>query len=165
MRPKTVPIVAAFLFMATAIAAVVGVSLLFPNPLLDRLWELNKPGGAAFRAMGRISGMLLLALGVGTAAAGLGLLRRRRWAWCTVNGCGDVVGFVATRDWLRSGSGVAVAAAFVYALTRPRTRDQGFDRVMVCSYGRPLPYGHGSVPSRARQQAVSIAHRIMRSKT
>lgn len=119
---------AGFLFLATAIAAVVSASLLFPNALLDRLWELNKPGAAAFRAMGRIAGVLLLALGVATAAAGRGLLRRRRWAWWfavasfTVNGCGDVAGLVATRDWLRSGSGVAVAAAFVYALTRPPTR-------------------------------------------
>jgi len=79
--------------------------------------------------MGRASGLLLLALGVGTAAAGAGLLRCRPWAWWfavvlfTVNGCGDVVGLVATRDWLRSGAGVAVAAAFVYALTRPRVRN------------------------------------------
>jgi hypothetical protein len=128
MMPKTVPIVAAFLFLATAIALLVSVSLLFPNPLLDRLWELNKPGAAAFRAMGRISGVLLLALGIGTAAAGRGLLRGRRWAWWlavalfAINGCGDVAGLVVTRDWLRSGSGVAVAAAFVCALTRPRVR-------------------------------------------
>jgi len=128
MRPKTVPIVAGFLFAATVIAVVVALSLLFPNRLLDRLWELNKPGAAAFRAMGRASGLLLLALGIGTAGAGVGLLRRKRWAWWfaivlfTVNGCGDVVGLVATHDWLRSGSGVAVAVFFVYALTRPPVR-------------------------------------------
>jgi hypothetical protein len=108
--------------------------LLFPNRLLDRLWELNKPGAAAFRAMGKASGLLLLALGIGTAAAGLGLLRGRPWAWWfaivlfTVNGCGDVVGLVATGDWLRSGSEIAIAAAFVYSLTRPRVRSY-FGRV------------------------------------
>jgi len=128
MRPKTVPVVAGFLFLATAIAAVVGASLLFPGPLLDRLWELNKPGEAAFRAMGKISGLLLLGLGVGTALAGAGMLKGRRWAWrlavalFVVNGCGDVVGFIATGDWLRSGSGVAVAAAFLWALTRVQVR-------------------------------------------
>jgi hypothetical protein len=128
MRPKTIPVVAGFLFAATANAVVVSVSLLFPNPLLDRLWELNKPGAAAFRSMGKISGVLLLALGIATAAAGRGLLRRRKWAWWlavalfTINGCGDVAGLLATGDWLRSGSGVAVAAAFACALTRPRTR-------------------------------------------
>jgi uncharacterized membrane protein (DUF2068 family) len=128
MRPRTVPIVAGFLFAATAIAVVVAISLLFPNPLLDRLWELNKPGEAAFRAMGRFAGVPLLALAVAMALAGRGLLRSRRWAWWfavvlfIVNGCGDIVGFFATRDWLRSGSGVAVAAAFAIALTRSRVR-------------------------------------------
>jgi hypothetical protein len=128
MRPRTVPVVAGFLFAATIIAVVVSVSLLFPNPLLDRMWELNKPGAAAFRAMGRVSGLLLLALGIATALTGVGLLRGRRWAWWlagalfTVNGCGDVVGLVTTGDWLRGGSGVAIAAAFVYALARPRVR-------------------------------------------
>jgi hypothetical protein len=135
MRPRTVPIVAGFLFAATVIAVVVALSLLFPNRLLDRLWELNKPGAAAFRAMGRASGLLLLALGIGTAAAGAGLLRGRRWAWWfaillfTVNGCGDVVGLVSTRDWLRSGSGVTVAAVFIYALTRPPVRSYFAKRV------------------------------------
>jgi len=134
MRPRTIPVVAAFLFAATAIAVVVAISLLFPNPLLDRMWELNKPGAAAFRAMGRVSGLLLLALAVATAAAAIGLLRGKRWAWFlavaifAVNGCGDVIGFVTTHDWLRSGSGVAIAAAFVLALTRPRAR-QYFRRV------------------------------------
>ena len=45
-RPRAVPVVAAFLFVATVIAAVVGMSLLFPNRLMDRLGELNKPGAA-----------------------------------------------------------------------------------------------------------------------
>jgi len=36
-------VVAGFLFVATGIAFVVGGSLLFPNLLMDRLWELNKP--------------------------------------------------------------------------------------------------------------------------
>src|SRR2546422_1043498 len=78
-RPKTVLIVAAFLFAATAIAAAVGALLLFPNTLSDRLWELNKPGAAAFRAWGRISGIPLLLLGAGTFAAAVGLLHRRKW--------------------------------------------------------------------------------------
>src|ERR1019366_6045683 len=69
-RPRTVPVVAAFLFAATAIAAVAGVSLIWPNALLDRLCALNKPGAAAFRGLGgRISGTALLLLGAGTLAA------------------------------------------------------------------------------------------------
>jgi hypothetical protein len=80
-RPKTVPIVAAFLFAAAGIAVVVGTSLLFPNPLLDWLWKLNPAGAPAFHAFGRLPGLLLLALGVATFTAAQGLLRRKAWAW------------------------------------------------------------------------------------
>jgi hypothetical protein len=127
-RPRTIPMVAAFLFGATAIATVVGISLLFPNWLLDRLWDLNPPAGAAFHAVGRVSGVLLLALGGGTFAAALGLLRRRRWAWWfavvlfAINGCGDVLGFFATGDALRSVLGVAISSAFLYSLGQHRIR-------------------------------------------
>jgi len=127
-RPRTVPIVAAFLFAATGIAAVVGTSLLFPNKLLDQLWELNRPAAAVFHAMGWISGVLLLALGIGTASAATGLLHRRTWAWWfavalfAVNGSGDAVSLFLTGDWLRDASGVAVAAAFLLALLRPPVR-------------------------------------------
>src|SRR5713101_2496914 len=103
-RPKAVAVIAGFLFAATAIAAVVGSALLFPGKLLERLSELNKPGMAAFQMLGRVSGVLLLALALGTAGAATGLLRRRKWAWWfavalfAVNGFGDLVGYYVTRD-------------------------------------------------------------------
>ena len=127
-RPAAVPIVAGFLFAASAIAAVVGCSLLFPGTLLDRLWELNKPGAAAFRALGRASGVLLLVLGAGTLGAAFGLLQHKTWAWWfavvlfAVNAAGDAVGLVLTGDWLRSASGILISSAFLYALTRRSVR-------------------------------------------
>ena len=96
-RPITIPVVAAFLFVASGIAVIIGVSLLFQNALLDRLWELNKPAEAVFRRHAKIFGLFLLLLSVGTLLSGVGMLRRRRWAWCfavvlfTVNGAGDLV--------------------------------------------------------------------------
>ncbi len=123
-RPRTIPIVAAFLFAAVAISAEVGCSLLFPGTLLDRLWELNKPGAAAFRALGRASGVLLPVLGAGTLATAFGLLQRRRWAWWfavalfAMNAAGDAIGLAVTGDRLRGASGIAISGAFLYSLTR-----------------------------------------------
>jgi len=127
-KPKALIVVAAFLFVATGIAVLVGVSLLFPNPIMDSLWKLNRPAEAAFRAKGHPLGILLLLLGTGTFAAAKGLLQRQLWAWWfamvlfTVNGIGDVVGFIVTGDWLRGASGVVVALAFLWALSRADVR-------------------------------------------
>ena len=127
-RPKAVIIIATFLFVATGIAFIVGASLLLPNPLIDRLWELNKPAEAAFRALGRVSGVPLLFLGVGTFAAGRGLLEGKKWAWWFavvvffINGIGDIVSFIVTGDWIRSASGVAISAAFLIVLGRKPVR-------------------------------------------
>jgi hypothetical protein len=127
-RPKTVLIVAAFLFAATAIAVAAGVSLLFPNPLLDRLWTLNQPGEATFRSLGRVSGLPLLVIGAGTCAAAVGLVQGKKWAWWlavvlfTINGCTNVVGLIVAGSWVRSGSGVVICAVFLYSLSRSRVR-------------------------------------------
>jgi hypothetical protein len=127
-RPGAITVVSVFLFIATGIAFVVGVSLLFPNPIMNWLWKLNRPAEGAFRAMGRDSGVPLLLLGVGTFAAAKGLLQRKRWAWWFavvlfgVNGIGDVVSFIVTGDWLRSASGVLIALAFLWALSRASVR-------------------------------------------
>jgi hypothetical protein len=127
-RPVPVTVVAAFLFLATAIAAVVGFSLLFPNPLTDRMWELNKPGAALFQSLGRAPGFFLLALGCGTLAAGLALLRGRKWGWWfalvlfIVDGAGDVAGYFLVHDALRAVTGVAVSSSFIYLLCRGDAR-------------------------------------------
>lgn len=127
-RPRAVPIVAAFLFAATALAAVVATSLLVPDTPLDRVWELNRRAEAKLRAPGRIAGVMLLAVGVGACSAGVGLLRRKKWAWWlalllfAVNGSGDLVSFIMARDWWRSLSGAVIAAGFVYSLSRSSVR-------------------------------------------
>ncbi len=121
-------VVAAFLFFATAMAAMVGLSLWFPNRLMDRMWELNEPAAPLFRQSPRFFGSLLLLLAAGTSAAGKGLLLGRKWAWrCAVglfivNGCGDLVSFAVTGDAWRSAAGVAAAGVFLYLLMRPEVR-------------------------------------------
>jgi formate-dependent nitrite reductase membrane component NrfD len=128
-RPKAIPIVSGFLFLATVAAAIVGVSLLFPNPLLDCMWELNQPAAAAFRSMGRTAGVLLLLLGTVTLASAIGLLRRKRWAWWiavalfAMNVAGDAVSLIVLKDRLRGASGLAVAGSLLWTLLRPTVKN------------------------------------------
>jgi hypothetical protein len=127
-RPRTIWVVATFLFAATAIAVIVSVSLLSRCPFLDRLWELNSPAEGAFRAHSTVFGLLLLLLSASTFASGVGLLRQRRWAWWfavvlfTTNGAGDLVSVGITGDWIRSASGVLICSAFLYLLVRAPVR-------------------------------------------
>ena len=67
-------------------------------------------------------------VGVATAVAAAGLLRGNRWAWqlaiivFAMNGLGDVVSLFITRDLLKSGSGVLIAALFLTGLLRRNVR-------------------------------------------
>jgi hypothetical protein len=128
-RPKTIVVIATFLFAATILACITGGSLLFPGPLLDRLWKFNPQGAALFHSIGRTSGVFLMALGVGTFFAALGLLRGRRWAWwfgvClfAVDASGNVVSYFLTHDALRSATGAIVSATFLFFLCRHHVRD------------------------------------------
>jgi len=127
-RPKTVVIVATFLFAATIIAFVIGESLLFPNALLDYMWRFNPEGAALFHSLGRVSGVFLLALGVGTFFAARGLLRARRWAWWfavslfAIDTTGNIVSYFFIHDALRSISGAIVSGTFLFFLCRYSVR-------------------------------------------
>lgn len=118
-RPSSVVVVAGFLFFATVIALFVGTSLLFPNPLMYHLWQLNRPGETVFVSIRGPASLFLVALGVATCVAGVGLLLRKRWAWWfavvlfAVNIAGDVISFFVLRDLLRMIVGVAVSGLFV----------------------------------------------------
>ncbi len=126
--PITVPVVAAFIFAASAMAAIVGISLLTPSPFWNPLWNLNRPAYQAFQKIGTLPGILFLVLSAFTAAAAIGLLGRCRWAWWiavgvfAINGCGDLVTLFAAHDLIRGGAGIVVAGLFLFFLTRPEVR-------------------------------------------
>jgi hypothetical protein len=126
--PVTLTVVASFLFLASLVAFVTGTSLLFPGPIWNWLWSLNRPALIAFQKLGSLPGILLLALGVGAGAAGVGLLKRKKWAWWfaialfTTNGLGDMVTWLVTRDFMRAGSGFLIACIFVSCLNQPGVR-------------------------------------------
>jgi hypothetical protein len=125
-RPKSVPFVAGFLFFATVVAILVGSSLLFPNPVVNSMWRLNRRGAAAFQALGNPAGYVLIGIGVATCAAAFGLLRRQRWAWWfavvlfAVEITGDAVMYSFTREVLRAVAGVLISGMFLALMLRAR---------------------------------------------
>jgi hypothetical protein len=133
-RPKTIPIVAAFLFAATVLALIVGISLLFPNRMLTSLWKLNPEGAVLFRTIGPLSGVFLLLLSVCTFAVARGLLRGRRWAWSfsvvifTIDACGNVVSCFLTHDVFRTIVGALISSIFLCALCLSGVRHYFFAR-------------------------------------
>jgi lysylphosphatidylglycerol synthetase-like protein (DUF2156 family) len=128
-RPTSISIIAAFLFAATVIAVVVGVSLLFPNRLLDSLWKLNPAGAVFFHAIGPISGVFLIALGAAMFAAARGLLHGHKWAWWfaaslfTIETCSNLLSYFLIHDALRAIAGFVISFGFLCALGRRNVRD------------------------------------------
>jgi len=128
--PKTIKVVAGFLFFAALIAVTTGASLLVPGTILDRLWELNRTAFDAFttRGLTQVFGALLISLGVACCMAAAGLLRRKKWAWWfavvlfSINGAGDAVSLAIGTEVWKYLSGVAIATAFLFFLTRPAVR-------------------------------------------
>jgi hypothetical protein len=108
-RPRAITVVAGFLFLAAAISLLTGVSLLFPDPRWNNLWDLNQAANAAFRRMGAMPGILLPALGVVAGSAGIGMIRGKQWAcWIAVslfaiNGLGDAFSLMVTRNLAKGG--------------------------------------------------------------
>jgi hypothetical protein len=127
-QPVTIKILSYVLLVAALLAFVVAASLVFPLTRLDRLWDLNKPAALFFRKMPGLSAAGLAAIGITTAIAAVALTRRRIWGWWyavllfTADCVGGVVRLIVLREPLQSLAGIAIAAAFLYAITRRRVR-------------------------------------------
>jgi hypothetical protein len=128
-RPLTIAFVAVALWVAAGIAIIIGAALLFPGTLLDKIWEYNRPAYAAFVTLGRALGVAFIALAILAGSTAKGLFLGRRWAWrlaigiFAVNGLGDVVALIKTRDLIKSGSGFLLAAVFIGLLLSRSARD------------------------------------------
>jgi len=99
-----------FLFFGAAMASLAAITLLWRGTPLDRVWSLNPTAYAQLTPLGRIVGILFLALSAVLITAGIGWFRRRLWGWrlavaiIGAQALGDVVNCVRG-EWLRGGNG------------------------------------------------------------
>ena len=116
-----------FLFFGAAMASLAGTTLLWRGTALDRVWALNPNAYQQLAPVGRIVGILFLALGAALITAGIGWFRHRLWGWrlavavIVTQVLGDVVNCVRG-DWLGGGTGVIIAGALLLFLLRPGMR-------------------------------------------
>jgi hypothetical protein len=117
----------AFLFFGAVMASLAAMTLLWRGTALDRLWALNPTAYKQLAPLGRMVGILFLALSATLITAGIGWFRRRLWGWrmaiaiIATQVLGDVVNCIRG-DWLRGGTGVVIAGGLLVFLLRPRVR-------------------------------------------
>ncbi|HWG19434.1 MAG TPA: hypothetical protein VG225_02820 [Terracidiphilus sp.] len=122
------PTFAALAFLAALVALLTCLALVFPGPIWLPMWNLNPQAFEAFHSLGRIAELLLIGLACLCAFTGAGLIQRKRWAWwlallgLAANGAGDLVSLIWTHNIARFGSGILIAAGFLFLLTRTPVR-------------------------------------------
>jgi hypothetical protein len=119
--------VGAFLLFGASMAALAGITLVWPGTPLDKAWALNRTAYTQLSTTGRSFGGLFLLLSATLIAASVGWFKRRLWGWGLAVGIistqivGDLVN-LARGDLLRGGAGVTIAGALLFYLLRPNTR-------------------------------------------
>ena len=122
------PTLGAGAFLAALIAIITGIALAFPGPAWAPMWSLNPQAHEAFTRLGWTAVPLLGVLACLSALAGAGLILRKRWAWrlallgLSVNGAGDLASLILTHQFVRFGSGILIAAGFIFLLALPPVR-------------------------------------------
>ncbi len=133
-RSAGLTVVTIFLVFATMMAAFIGTLLLFPGKVIESLWRFNPEARAAFQSMGRLSSLLLFAVGTIAGSATVGILKRRKWGWWlavllfSVNALGDLVSLVVMGRILQGASGVVISGLFLLYLMQPGVRRQFSDQ-------------------------------------
>jgi hypothetical protein len=126
-KPRGFTAIGVFLFFGAVMASLAATTLLWRGTVLDRLWTLNPTAYKQLAPLGRIVGILFLALSAALTTAGIGWFQCRLWGWrlavviISTQVLGDVVNCVRG-DWLRGGTGVIIAGALLLFLWQPRIR-------------------------------------------
>jgi len=126
-EPLGLTAVGIFLLFGMCMAALAGVTLWHPGTFLDRAWALNPRAYIQLSALGTRLAAAFSLLSLAMALAALGWFGRRRWGWqltvliISTQVIGDLVSFIQG-EYLRAGTGVAIAGALLVYLTRKKTR-------------------------------------------
>jgi len=126
-KPRGFTAIGVLLFFGAVMASLAATTLLWRGTVLDRLWTFNPTAYKQLAPVGRIVGILFLALSAALTTAGIGWFQRRLWGWrlavviISTQVLGDVVNCVRG-DWLRGGTGVIIAGALLLFLLQPRIR-------------------------------------------
>jgi hypothetical protein len=104
-----------------------GMTLVWRGTALDRMSALNPTAYRQLVPLGGIVGPMFLLLSATLATASVGWFRRRFWGWglaviiISTRIAGDSVNLVRG-DFVRGGTGVAIAGALLLYLLRPKVR-------------------------------------------
>jgi hypothetical protein len=126
-KPRGFTAIGVFLFFGAVMASLAATTLLWRGTVLDRLWTFNPTAYKQLAPVGRIVGILFLALSAALTTAGIGWFQRRLWGWrlavviISTQVLGDVINCVRG-DWLRGGTGAIIAGALLLFLLQPRIR-------------------------------------------
>lgn len=119
--------VGAFLVFGACMSGLAGMTLVWRGTVLDRIWALNPTAYRRLAPLGGTVGPLFLLLSATMAIACVGWFKRRSWGWGLTVGIistqvvGDFVS-LARGEFVRGGTGFAIAGALLLYLLRPRVR-------------------------------------------
>lgn len=104
-----------------------GMTLVWRGTTLDRMWALNPTAYRELAPLGGTVGPLFLLLSATMAIASVGWFKRRFWGWglavgiISTQAAGDSINLVRG-DFVRGGTGLAIAGALLLYLLRPKVR-------------------------------------------
>jgi hypothetical protein len=119
--------VGAFLVFGACMSGLAGVTLVCRGTTLDRVWALNPTAYRKLATFSGTAGPLFLLLSATMAFACVGWFKRRFWGWALAVGiistqvAGDSINLVRG-DFVRGGTGLAIAGALLLYLLRPKVR-------------------------------------------
>jgi hypothetical protein len=117
----------AFLIFGACMSGLAGMTLVWRETALERMWALNPTAYQQLVPLAGIVGPMFFLLSATMAIASVGWFKRRFWGWglaviiISTQIAGDSINLLRG-DCVRGGTGVAIAGALLLFLLRPKVR-------------------------------------------